>query len=100
MGAAYSLCSDKSMIDRVRRVCEQNLPEIKVTENDSLSIGGSEDFSYMMKRVQDNGGEATFIRPMTDVYAPAHNRQFDFDEKVLVNSVKVFCAVTYDIMNG
>ena len=99
MGGAYSLTSDKSLIDRIRRVCEENLPEIKVTDFDRASLGGSEDFSYMMKRVQDNGGEATFMMAMTDVYAPAHNRLFDFNEKVLVNAVKVFSAITYDILN-
>ena len=99
MGGAYSLTSDKSLMDRVRRVCEENLPEIKVTDFDRASLGGSEDFSYMMKRVQDNGGEATFMMAMTEVYAPAHNRLFDFNEKVLVNAVKVFSAVTYDILN-
>ena len=98
MGGAYSLTSDKSLMNRVRRVCEENLPEIKVTDFDTASLGGSEDFSYMMKRVQDNGGEATFMMAMTEVYAPAHNRLFDFNEKVLVNAVKVFSAVTYDIL--
>lgn len=98
MGGAYSLTSDKSLMDRVRRVCAENLPEIKVTDFDRASLGGSEDFSYMMKRVQDNGGEATFMMAMTEVYAPAHNRLFDFNEKVLVNAVKVFSAVTYDIL--
>ncbi len=98
MGGAYSLTSDKSLMDRVRRVCEENLPEIKVTDFDTASLGGSEDFSYMMKRVQDNGGEATFMMTMTEVFAPAHNRLFDFNERVLVNAVKVFSAVTYDIL--
>lgn len=98
MGGAYSLTSDKSLMDRVRRVCNENLPDIKVTDYDKKSLGGSEDFSYMMKRVQDKGGEATFMMAMTDVYAPAHNRLFDFNEKVLVNAVKVFSAVTYDLL--
>ncbi len=100
MGGAYSLDSDKSLIDRVRRICEQELSDIKVTDYDKLKLGGSEDISYMMKCVQDHGGEATFMRVMTDVYAPAHNRLFNFDEKVLVNSVKVFSAVTYDIFTS
>lgn len=97
MGSAFSLDSDKSLIDRIRRVCNENLHDIKVTDYDKSRLGGSEDFSYMVNRVQKNGGQATFMLAMTDTYAPAHNDKFDFDERVLANAVKVYCSVVYDI---
>jgi aminobenzoyl-glutamate utilization protein A len=62
--------------------------------------GGSEDVSYMMERVQKNGGQATFMRILTQTAAPAHARKFDFDEEVLAKGIKVFSAVAYDIMKN
>jgi aminobenzoyl-glutamate utilization protein A len=52
----------------------------------------------MMKRVQDQGGQATFMRMLTKEYAPGHNRRFDFDEQVLSNAVKIFCGTVFDIL--
>ncbi len=97
MGSAYSLASDQELMDRVRRVCEENL-HMQVSDVTSSKNGGSEDVSYMMHRVQEQGGQATFMRVLTKEAGPAHNRRFDFDEQVLPNAVKVFCGTVYDIM--
>ncbi len=98
MGSAHSLTSDPVLIDRVRKVCEQKL-HLPVAKIDSSKNGGSEDVSYMMNRVQDQGGQATFMRVLTKTSAPGHNRRFDFDESVLPNAVKVFCGVIYDLLS-
>ncbi|MBE6931491.1 MAG: amidohydrolase [Ruminococcaceae bacterium] len=96
MGAAQSMTSDAELGERIRRVCgEMGLP---VSEIASSRNGGSEDFSYMMTRVQEQGGQATFMRVLTKTAAVAHNRRYDFDEAVLPNSVKIFCGTVYDIM--
>ena len=60
--------------------------------------GGSEDVSYMMNRVQEQGGQATFMRVRGQMYGPGHNRRFDFDEVMLNTAVKVFCGAVYDIL--
>ena len=52
----------------------------------------------MMRRVQEQGGQATFMRILTKESAPGHNRRFDFDEQALPNAVKVFCGTVYDIL--
>ena len=57
MGSAYSLTSDQALMDRVRRVCEENL-HLPVSGTTSSRNGGSEDVSYMMRRVQEQGGQA------------------------------------------
>ncbi|MCI8512405.1 MAG: M20 family metallo-hydrolase [Lachnospiraceae bacterium] len=98
MGSAHSLTSDAVLIDRVRKVCEQDL-KLPVAKMDSSKNGGSEDVSYMMNRVQEQGGQATFMRVLTKTSAPGHNRRFDFDESVLPNAVKIFCGVIYDILS-
>lgn len=97
MGSAYSLTSDQALMDRVRRVCEEKL-HLPVSETTSSRNGGSEDVSYMMRRVQEQGGQATFMRILTKESAPGHNRRFDFDEQALPNAVKVFCGTVYDIL--
>ena len=98
MGAAYSLKSDEALMERVKRVCEEDL-HLPVAKEMSSKNGGSEDVSYMMNRVQEQGGQATFMRVLTHEAGPGHSRIFDIDEQVLPNAVKIFCGVVYDIMH-
>ena len=96
MGAADSMVSDEVLCRRTADVCrEMGLP---VTEKLTAKNGGSEDVSYMMNRVQERGGEATFMRLLTRCTGAAHGRTYDFGEDVLANGVKVFCGVAADIL--
>ena len=97
MGGADSMHSDQELMDRVTRVCSEKLG---IPMNGRLVSynGGSEDFSYMMNRVQQQGGQATFFRVACQTPGPAHNRRFDIEEHVLATGVKVFCGVAADIM--
>lgn len=97
VGAASSQTSDIELVKRVRRVCEENL-HLPVSVSDTARNAGSEDVSYMMNRVQEVGGQATFMRTLTHRAAPGHNRRFDFDETYLKQSVKIFAATAYDIL--
>lgn len=97
MGGAYSLESDQPLMERIADVCRQRL-HMKVDPKLRMKAGGSEDISYMMKRVQDHGGQAAFMRIMAETAGPGHSRQFDFDEHMMVNGVKAFCGMAYDIM--
>ncbi|MBQ3530235.1 MAG: amidohydrolase [Oscillospiraceae bacterium] len=96
MGAAESLTSDVSLAQRLRKVWEA--AGFTLTEEDMMTAGGSEDFSYMMNAVQQQGGQATFFRTLTKLSAGAHNRRFDFDEVFLQNGVKLFCTAVYDLL--
>lgn len=60
--------------------------------------GGSEDFSYMARRVIERGGEATFFSLLTPCAAINHNDRFDFDEKILPIGVELFTCAVLDIM--
>ena len=97
MGSAYSLTSDEALMERVKKVCEEHL-HMPVSSQLTTKSGGSEDVSYMMRRVQEQGGQATFMRALTKEAGPGHSRIFDIDEKVLPNAVKIFCGTVYDIM--
>lgn len=96
MGAAESLRSDEALAQRLRKVWED--AGFAVSEKDMMILGGSEDYSYMMNAVQQQGGQATFFRALTTCYAGSHNRRYDFDEIFLKNSVKLFCTAVYDLM--
>lgn len=50
-------------------------------------LGGSEDCSYFMNRVQENGGEAIYMMHGAELAAGHHNRSFNFDESVLSKAV-------------
>ena len=95
MGAAEALCSDKILADRIARVCKDHL---NFPTFESKNGGGSEDISYMMNRVQQQGGQAVFMRTLTQIYGVSHGVYYDFDETVLSTAVTVFCAVVTDIL--
>ena len=97
MGAAESLNSDLPLCERVAEVCANHLG-MKVSETLTIKLSGSEDFSYMMNRVQSHGGQAVFMRVRSPLAAGAHNRRFDFEESYMTKAVKAFCGVAYDIM--
>lgn len=52
---------------------------------------GSDDACWMMKRVQDHGGKATYITLGSNLTAGHHNNFFDFDEKCLPIGYGVLC---------
>lgn len=97
MGAAESLTSDNQLCQRIADVCTNNLG-LKVSENLFVKLAGSEDFSYMLNRVQSHGGQGTFMRVRSPLAAAAHNRRFDFDESYITKSVKVFSGMVYDLL--
>lgn len=97
MGAAESMESDKELCERIADVCTNNLG-LRVTDNLAIKLGGSEDFSYMVNRVESNGGKGVFMRVRSPMAEGAHKRKFDFDESYLTKAVKVFCGMAYDLM--
>ncbi len=97
MGAAESMPGDLKLTQRIAEVCTNHLG-MKVSENLSVKLGGSEDFSYMVNRVQSNGGQAVFMRVRSPLSAGAHNRKFDFEESYMTKAVKVFCGMAYDLL--
>ncbi|WP_145149847.1 amidohydrolase [Paenibacillus xylanexedens] len=56
--------------------------------SDSAALG-SEDASYMIRRVQEQGGKATYMIVGSELPAPHHHPEFDIDEAVLVPAVEL-----------
>lgn len=97
MGAASSVNSDPDFAQRLADVVKQ--VGLKPYTKLMAKSGGSEDFAYMMNRVQEQGGKAAFVRVHTHLSAAAHNRRLDFIESDYFHkAIKVFCASVYDLL--
>jgi aminobenzoyl-glutamate utilization protein A len=96
MGGAQSADSDPALMERVAEVAGAlggwtlRPPE---------PSGGSEDFTYMMARVQENGGLATNIGIGADLGGWGHHTaEFDIDEQALRQAVELLSAVTLELL--
>ena len=97
MGATGSVMSDPDFVERIAQVMERS--GMKPSTNRMTKSSGSEDFAYMMNRVQARGGKAAFIRVHTKLFAPGHNRRLDFIESdYFPKSIKIFCTAVYDLL--
>lgn len=66
----------------------------------SVSLGGSEDVSWMMRAVQKRGGKAVYFVLGTDIAAGHHNEYFDIDEKVLDYGPALFAELAFSLAAG
>lgn len=96
MGGAQSGNSDASLASRVERIALE-MGEFSLRPPDQG--GGSEDFTYMMERVQARGGLATNIGLGADLGGWGHHTsEFDFDERALGTAIRLLCAVALDLL--
>ncbi|MCR8631886.1 amidohydrolase [Paenibacillus radicis (ex Xue et al. 2023)] len=82
VGEAPGAESSPELIPVIRQAVEQ-MGSVK-SFIPSMDLGGSEDIVYMMNRVQQQGGKASYLlfgSPLEDGH---HQVGFDFDENVLV----------------
>lgn len=99
-GEGESQHSDITLEDRVAKIVERDLPHLRLSSNRNAQNWGSEDVSFMMNRVQEHGGVATYMRVMTPMAGAQHTVTFDMDEEVLRRSAQVFCAIALDVMDN
>lgn len=98
MGGAQSASSDGSLAERVK---DNALAMDVFSMREPEMGGGSEDFTYMMERVQRNGGLATNIGVGADLGGWGHHTaEFDFDERALSMAVKLLSFTALDLMRG
>ncbi|HWR28862.1 MAG TPA: amidohydrolase [Negativicutes bacterium] len=96
MGGAAGCENDPELVERIRKVAERQklLPEIVAAGN----IGGSEDCTYFMERVQKNGGQAAFVMVGTELAAGHHDSFFDFNEEALVPAIALMSGAAADLL--
>ena len=96
-GKAYALNCDEEFMNQIRQLCEEYLSDLKLPKKNLSPLGGSDDFSYMMERVQAHGGKATYMKLLTPMVSSPHNDSFDFNEKVLEKGPRIFASIVYGL---
>lgn len=92
IGTTQSAESDDEAIDIVIN-CAKKIDWFKEF-NPVGSVGGTDDASEMIRRVQENGGIGTYIGLGANFSGSFHNEKFDFDESILLPSVQLFIKIT------
>ncbi len=97
MGEAENCESDHELVQRVCQVASR-MEEFHRVLGKRESLGGSEDFTYMMKKVQENGGKSTYMMLGSDLKSGHHTAEFDFNEKDLKKAVKLLSMLTLEFL--
>ena len=95
LGRAPSAESDEALVERVAAAAGDTPGVETVTRRDSL--GGSEDATFMMQRVQELGGLAAYVGVGTDHPGGHHTSTFDVDEPTLVVGVDTLARTIADL---
>lgn len=97
MGAAPSgVCSDE-LVNRVKKIGNELGCFDKIFET-SEGASGSEDYVYMMNKVQKHGGKGVYFIVGTDSKAGHHNSLFDVKEDDLIKAVNTYVLLVLDII--
>jgi aminobenzoyl-glutamate utilization protein A len=94
-GRAPSATSDDELTSLVAEMAETNPDVTSILDSDSL--GGSEDATYLMQRVQDAGGKAAYVGVGTDHPGGHHTSTFDVDEDTIGLGVDVLSRAIVEI---
>jgi aminobenzoyl-glutamate utilization protein A len=95
LGEAPGGHSDDAIVDVVEAVARETAGVETVLRRDDL--GGSEDATYLMERVQDRGGKAAYVAVGTDHPGGHHTATFDVDEDSLPVGVAVLAGVVREL---
>ena len=99
MGSALSVeCSEKAV--RLVQSLGWNLGCFDRIEKESGVLGGSEDFSYMLRKVQEAGGEGTFLLIGTGPNPGEHTGSHNLNEEDLIRGVKLYSSLAQALLNG
>lgn len=98
MGHAPSQVSSIKLIERISGMVTEHLRQYRVSSTPNAKNWGSEDIGFMMNRVQEQGGQAVYMRTMTRMASPQHTVLFDVDETVLKKGAVTFSAIVYDLL--
>ncbi|CDQ38543.1 amidohydrolase [Virgibacillus salexigens] len=91
VGEAIS-CISSNELANVLHECAEAKSLFQASTVEVNAAAGSEDATYFMKRVQDNGGLATYCIFGTELAAGHHNEKFDIDENTLLPAVELLYA--------
>ncbi|WP_434399403.1 amidohydrolase [Planococcus sp. 11815] len=90
MGKAISADADLEFAAIVERACAAS----KLNIVPYLPIGASEDVTYMIERVRERGGKATFMIFASPLPAGHHHPRFDYEEQALTAGLETLIRTT------
>jgi len=94
-GEAPSATSDDAVVDAVYGAADGADGVDSLLRRDEL--GGSEDATYLMREVQENGGLAAYVGVGTNHPGGHHTATFDVDERSIGIGVDVLTAAVLDL---
>lgn len=92
MGAARSCTPTQPWVDFLHQQAEA-LGIFDSVVDRKAQAAGSEDATYMMERVKQRGGQATYAIFGCELAAGHHNAKFDFDEGVMGKAVQMLATL-------
>ncbi len=93
MGAAVDALGDREAVALVAAAASKSF----ATVLPPVELGGLEDVSWMMKKVQKGGGKAAYFIIGSDIAAGHHNEFFDLDETVILPSEELMAALAESV---
>ena len=96
MGSASGCNSTPEFSSMIRRIAQES--SLFNEYIDRAELGGSEDVSYFMERVQQRGGQAAYLLIGTELAAGHHNSYFDFNEDVLPKAVSLLGIIAKELL--
>ena len=97
MGSAGNVTCDAALVERTIQVLTQ-VDGVQTVLADA-DLGGAEDITTMMRRVQERGGQATEMILAMPLKAPHHNGFFDIDERVIGLGARIFAQLALTVCN-
>lgn len=98
-GFAPSQASDESLAKRIADLVKREKLPCNLSALLQAKNQDSEDAGFMMNRVQEQGGQAVYMRLVTKMASPQHTVRFDVDESVLKHGVIVFASAVLDLLS-
>ncbi len=91
-GAAIPITCDVEMVE-LANASAREVEGVHTVPDEYAYSTGSEDASYMIRRVQERGGKATYMIIGASNPAPHHHPRFDIEEDSLRIGVEVFSGI-------
>jgi len=92
MGAARSCTPTQPWVDFIHQQADA-LGIFDSVVDRKAQAAGSEDATYMMERVKERGGQASYVIFGCALAAGHHNAKFDFDERVMPDAITLLATL-------
>jgi aminobenzoyl-glutamate utilization protein A len=95
VGVTEQFSCDEEIPSLVQQACKNGTYVKEILPE--ATVSGSEDCSFMINRVQEKGGKATYMLFGTKLDYPHHHPAFDFEEEVLPAAVETIASVVNEV---